>query len=615
MTAADDLRSKVETLPAAPGVYLMKDSRGRVIYVGKAAQLSHRVRSYFGPQDHLDPKTRTLVSRIEDVDWIVVPTDKDALLLEDQLIKEYKPRYNIRLNDDKRYPYLRLTTSEAFPRLDVVRRIADDGDEYYGPFTNARAMRLTLRTLTKILPVRTCELALPEETVPRPCLDYHIDRCCAPCVGYVDAAQYGAYVEQIRLLLRGRSRDLVDQLRSKMEEHSRELRFEEAAQLRDQIESVEKVIEGHRVVLRLGTDVDVLGLDREGRSACGVVLRIRDGKLVRSEDYLFHSRWEDSQTDFYSRFCTEVLQRSQQIPRTILLQMPWADALLWEELLRERHGRRVHLRVPQKGDRARLVETARTNARLKLREHLNRTKVRPVRVKDDEPGVRDLKERLDLPVAPQTIECFDMSHFQGGQRVGSLVFFSGGAPLKSRYRRFRIKNVEGIDDFAMMQECLERYYSRLRDEDQLPADLVMVDGGAGQLGVGTRTLQRYGFMETSIIGLAKREEEVYVPGRTETVRLPHTSEGLKLLQRVRDEAHRFAITYHRKLRHRETLHSLLDEIPGIGRSKRQHLLTHFGSADAVGRATKEELIRVPGIGPVDAQRILEFFLDRTERPS
>jgi excinuclease ABC subunit C len=612
VSADDDLRTKVGTLPTEPGVYLMKDGRGRVIYVGKASALSHRVRSYFGPTEHLDPKTRTLVSRIEDLDWIVVPTEKDALLLEDQLVKEYKPRYNIRLKDDKRYPYLRLTTSEAYPRLDVVRIARVDGDEYYGPFTNTRAMRLTLKTLTQVLPVRTCELKLPEETVPRPCLDYHIQRCCAPCVDYVSQEDYAKHVEQIRLLLQGRSRQLLDELNDRMESFAEQLRFEDAGRLRDQITSVEKVIEGHRRVLRLGSEADVLGLEREGTSACGVVLRIRDGKLVRSEDYLFRSRWEDSLDDYYLRFCTEVFQRSQQIGRSVLLQLPLADAKLWQDLLAERHGHRVELKVPQRGDRMRLVETARTNARLKLREHLNRESIKPVRVKDDAPGVRDLKERLELAVAPQTIECFDMSHFQGGQRVGSLVFFSGGVPLKSRYRRFKIKSVDGIDDFAMMQECLERYYSRLRDEDRLPADLVVVDGGAGQLGVGVKTLQRYGFVETNIIGLAKREEEVYVPGRSDTVLLPRNSEALKLLQRVRDEAHRFAITYHRKLRDRDTLHSVLDEIPGIGRVKRRHLLTHFGSAEAVSRAGTAELMRVPGIGERDAQRILQFFLDRSK---
>jgi excinuclease ABC subunit C len=614
VSADQALQQKVDTLPASPGVYLMKDAQGKVIYVGKASQLSHRVRSYFGPSEGLDAKTQTLVERIADVDWIVVPTEKDALLLEDQLVKEYRPRYNIRLKDDKRYPYLRLTVSEPFPRLDVVRKIEPGDDEYYGPFTDARSMRLTLKTLTQILPVRTCELALPQETVPRPCLDYYIDRCCAPCVSYVSQEEYRHYVEQIRLLLQGRSRGLLEELQAKMRGFSEELRYEDAARVRDQIAAVEKVVEGHRRVLRLGSDADVLGLEREGTAACGVVLRIRDGKLVRSEDYGFRSRWEDSFQDYYQRFCTEVFQRSQQMSRQILLQDDLPESALWEELLAERHGHRVHLRVPRRGDRLRLVETARTNARLKLRETLNRERVVPQRVRDDEPGVRDLKERLDLAVAPQTIECFDMSHFQGGQRVGSLVFFSHGAPLKSRYRRFRIKQVEGIDDFAMMQECLERYYSRLRDEDKLPADLVVVDGGAGQLGVGVRTLQRYGFLETSIVGLAKREEEVYVPGRSEPVRLPRTCAGLKLLQRVRDEAHRFAITYHRKLRDRETLHSVLDEIPGIGRVKRRNLLAHFGSAEGVGKAATEDLLAVPSIGERDVQRIQEFFLERDGGP-
>lgn len=605
---------KLRTLPSEPGVYLMKDARGKVIYVGKATRLAARVRSYFGSVPLLDPKTRTLVSRVADFDWIVVPTERDALLLEDQLIKEYKPRYNIRLKDDKRYPYLRLTTGEAYPRIDVVRVPARDGHEYYGPYTSARAMRLTLRTLTGILPIRTCTLALPEETVPRPCLDYHIDRCCAPCVDYVSRDEYRDLVDQVRLFLQGRNDALVAELRVRMERYSQELRFEEAAGLRDRIEAIDQVVEKQCLVLKPGSDVDVLALEREGRLACGIVLRVRGGKLARTEDYFFGAQLEETEEEFFVRFAADVLTRSTQLGRTVLLERPLEDAAQWEQLLAERHGRKVELAVPRRGDRMELVRMARTNARLKLRERLASVQPRKTRPRGEAPEVLDLKQRLELPVAPHTIECFDMSHFQGSQRVGSLVFFSAGQPLKTRYRRFRIKQVEGIDDFAMMQECLERYYSRVRDEDQLPADLVVVDGGAGQLGVAVRTLQRYGFVETAVIGLAKREEEVYRPGAIDTVRLPRNSAALKLLQRIRDEAHRFAITYHRNLRDKDTLQSVLDEIPGIGAVKRRSLLAHFGSADAVGRAPAEDLVRVPGIGTVDAQRIVEFFLGRDGTP-
>lgn len=610
--AADPLGDKLRSLPEAPGVYLMKDAKGKVIYVGKASRLSQRVKNYFGSPDNLDRKTRTLVSRIRDFDWIVVPSEGDALILEDQLIKEYKPRYNIRLKDDKRYPYLCLTTSEPFPRIDVTRQARADGNEYYGPYTSASAMRLTLKTLTTILPIRTCTLALPEETVPRPCLDYHIERCCAPCVDYVTQEEYGELVEQVRLFLQGRSDHLTKELQERMAKASEELRFEDAAAYRDRIDAVEKVVQRQRVVMKPDTRVDVLALEREGREACGVVLRIRDGKIVQTEDYAFSSRLDDSWEDFFRRFASDILTRSTHLGTSVLLERPLEDSAEWEDVLRERHGHKVELAVPQRGERAELVKMARTNARLKLREKLARQEPARARHKDEAPEVLDLKERLDLPVAPHTIECFDMSHFQGGQRVGALVFFSAGMPLKSRYRRFRIKQVEGIDDFAMMQECLERYYSRLRDEDKLPADLVVVDGGAGQLGVAVKTLHRYGFVETAVIGLAKREEEIYVPGRAETVRLPRSAGGLKLLQRIRDEAHRFAITYHRNLRDKETLTSVLDEIPGIGAAKRRGLLAHFGSADAVSKAPIDELVRVPGIGPSDAERIVGFFLTRRD---
>jgi len=608
----DPIADKLRSLPEVPGVYLMKDAKGKVIYVGKAARLSHRVRNYFGSPDNLDPKTRTLVSRIRDFDWIVVPSEADALILEDQLIKEYKPRYNIRLKDDKRYPFLCLTTGEAYPRIFVTRRSRADGHEYYGPYTSASAMRLTLKTLTSILPIRTCTLALPEETVPRPCLDYHIERCCAPCVDYVSKEEYRELVDQVRLFLQGRSDHLTQTLRDRMETASQELRFEDAAAYRDRIDAIEKVVQKQRVVMKPDTRVDVLALEREGREACGVVLRVRDGKITQTEDYAFTSKLDDGDDDFFRRFASDILTRSTQLGSSVLLSRPLADVEDWEAVLRERHGHKVEIVVPRRGDRADLVKMARTNARLKLRERLARAEPAKARHKDEAPEVLDLKERLDLPVAPHTIECFDMSHFQGGQRVGALVFFSAGTPLKSRYRRFKIKQVEGIDDFAMMQECLERYYSRLRDEDKLPADLVVVDGGAGQLGVAVKTLQRYGFVETAVIGLAKREEEIYVPGRAETVRLPRTSAALKLLQRIRDEAHRFAITYHRNLRDKETLTSVLDEIPGIGVAKRRSLLAQFGSADAVRRASIDDLIRVPGIGPSDAERIAGFFLTRPD---
>lgn len=608
----EEIRKKLPGLPSDPGVYLMKDARGKVIYVGKAVRLASRIRSYFQDPAGLDAKTAQLVRRIRDFDWVVTPTEKDALVLEDQLIKEYRPKYNIRLKDDKSYPYLRLTSAEEYPRLDVVRRPGRDGHEYFGPYTNARAMRLTLKALTSVLPVRTCALDLPREKVPRPCLDYYIHRCCAPCVDYVTREAYGALVDEVRLFLQGRSRHLIDRMRTDMQGASEALDFEEAARLRDRLAAMEEIARQQRTVLRPGDDADVLALEREGREAVGVVLRVRDGRLIRSEDYHLRSNLADDRSTFFERFVAEVLGRSSTISRTVLLEEEIADAELRAAALREQHDHPVRLEVPQRGHRADLVRMARQTANTKMRERIARAEPKKARTLDRSPGVADLKERLGLAVAPHTIECFDMSHFQGTQRVGSLVFFSGGQPLKSRYRRFRIRETEGIDDFAMMKECMERYYSKLRDEDQLPADLVVVDGGAGQLSMGVQTLRRYGFMETAIVGLAKREEEIYIPGERVPVQLPRSSEALKMLQRVRDEAHRFAITYHRTLRDKETLRSILDEIPGIGRVKRRSLLAQFGSAEAVGQASATDLGRVPGIGPADVKRIADFFLARKD---
>lgn len=606
---ADRLREKAATLPERPGVYLMKNDRGKVIYVGKAARLLHRVRSYFGSPDGLDPKTRTLVEKIDDFDYVVTPTEKDALLLESQLVKEYKPRYNVRLKDDKRFPYLRLRSSEPFPRIDIVRRAEDDDDETFGPYTDAKAMRLTLKTLTSIFPIRTCELNLPKETVPRPCLDYYIHRCGAPCVGYVDQESYGELVEQVRLFLQGKSDALLQELERRMEEHSTELRFEEAGRIRDKIAAVRRVVAHQKKVLAAGKDADVFALERDGKDACGIVLRVRDGKLLQTETYFLRATLDEDEDVYFQRFFADHASRNQRVARTALLDRKLDDAEQWEDVLSEKLGSRVRLEIPQRGDRARLVEMAKTNARFKLREQRAKAGLRKVERGEEEPGIADLKERLRLPVAPHSMECFDMSHFQGSHRVGALVYFSGGTPLKSRYRRFKIQRVEGIDDFAMMQECFERYYSRLRDDDQLPADLVVVDGGAGQLGIARKTLQRYGFVETAVIGLAKREEEIYTPHESKPIQLPRSSSGLKLLQRLRDEAHRFAINYHRTLRKQARDKSLLDDIPGIGAVKRRALLEHFGSADKVKGASVEELVRARGIGPRDAERIVAFFMN------
>jgi excinuclease ABC subunit C len=581
----------------------MKDEHGRVIYVGKAARLAVRVRSYFAPESTLDTKTASLARRIADFDYVVTTNEREALLLEDQLIKEFKPRYNIRLKDDKRYPWLKLSVKEPFPRLSVVRRPKDDGEEYYGPYTNAKAMRQTLKTIGQVFRIRTCALRLPEEIVPRPCLDYHIKRCDAPCVNYIDRESYAALVEQVRLFLSGQSRGLLDTLAQRMNAASEALRFEEAARLRDQIEAVRRLDSRQEVVWDEGREVDAFGLDREGRQACGVVLRVRDGKLLHSEAYFFSSSRESELEEFFQRFTSSVFSSQRHGGREVMLLQEIPQMEHWEEVLGERLGRRVHLRVAQRGKAKRLVEMACSNARWKLRERLGRTTPQRKEV----PSVLDLKQRLNLPVAPWSIECFDMSHIQGSKRVGSLVYFQAGEPLKSRYRRFRIQQAEGIDDFAMMQEVLERYYSRLRDEDKLPADLVVVDGGAGQLSVAVSTLSRYGFVETAVVGLAKKHEEIYLPKQRDPVRLPRSSTGLKLLQRARDEAHRFAVSYHRNLRGKEMKKSLLDEIPGIGAKKKRALLLRFGSVDEVAKAKARDLTAVEGIGNGDAERILAFF--------
>ncbi|MCK9996491.1 MAG: excinuclease ABC subunit UvrC [Candidatus Krumholzibacteria bacterium] len=606
-----ELQAKLQLLPDAPGVYLHKNNQGKVIYVGKASHLNQRVRSYFHTGSDKDAKTHALVRRIRDFDYIVTDTPTDALVLENQLIKEYRPLYNVRLKDDKQYPYIRVSLNEPYPRISVVRRITKDGARYYGPFTDVGAMRETLKFAAGAFQVRTCHLDLPGQTVERACLDWQIGRCSAPCVGYDTQEGYRSKVQNMVRFLSGAGKEVLEELRSEMEECSTRLNFEKAAQLRDLIAKLDRTTSRSRPVSGIRGDCDLIGIARDGEDASGVVMRVRGGHILTTHHFLMADKLDRGLDAFMAQLLREYYPRAGDIPGEILLSHPVDHPDSWQEWLMSLRDAKVTLKNPKRGVKKEAVELAHTNAAFKLREvNLKRALAQPSKVT---PGDIQLQEALDLHSVPETIECFDISNFQGKETVASLVFFKGGWPLKSRYRRFRIKTVRGVDDFASMKEVLTRYYGRLVDKEIKPADLVVVDGGAGQLGVAREVLAGYGFHEAQLIGLAKREETIHREGGT--LNLARGSEALKLLQRVRDEAHRFAITYHRLLRDRKTTASELDLIPGIGQIKKLSLLHHFGSVVRIRAATGVELAEVRGVNKHDVVAIREFFANRPEPKS
>ncbi len=600
---------KLRTLPDAPGVYLHKNADGKVIYVGKASHLNQRVRSYFqsGPKDE---KTDQLVRRIEDFDYIVTDSPADALVLENQLIKEYRPYYNVRLKDDKQYPYIRITLQEAYPRVEVVRRLTDDGARHFGPFTDVGAMRESLHFACGAFRVRTCHLDLPGQTVDRACLDWQIGRCSAPCVDYDTLEGYGERVRRMVRFLEGAESEVIDELRAEMETLSNDRSYEDAAAVRDLIAKLDKTVARSRPVTGITGDCDLCGLAREGEDASGVVLRVRGGRILTSHHFLLGDRLDRGLDAFMAQLLREYYPRAGDLPPEVLLSNRVDDPEIWSAWLTRLRGCKVTVKHPKRGIRREAVELARTNAAFKLREVALQRDLRSA--PKVSPADVQLQEALDLHTAPHTLECFDISNFQGRETVASLVYFKEGKPLKSRYRRFRVRTVVGPDDFASMGEVLDRYYKRLADKGEQPADLVVVDGGAGQLGVAREVLARYGFHGTQLIGLAKREETIHREGGT--LSLSRRSEALKLLQRVRDEAHRFAITYHRLLRDQGTLASELDLIPGIGRIKKLSLLHHFGSVEQIRAAEPGQLADVRGINRHDVVAIRAYFAQREGEP-
>jgi excinuclease ABC subunit C len=597
---------KLTALPGQPGVYLLKDKHAKVIYVGKAKNLRNRVRSYFRGGDER-VQVRFLVQRVTDFETLVTSNDKEALILENNLIKQYKPRYNIRLKDDKSYVSVKVTVQQDWPRIVVTRKIVKDGSRYFGPFSSASGVRETLDTIRKVIPLRTCSDGVFRNR-SRPCLEYQIKRCLAPCCLPVDAETYQRHLREAMLLLEGKNQQLVRQLRDDMSAAATDLRFEDAARLRDQIRTIEKTQEPQQVLSHWGGDQDIFGLYREGGFIEAQVLFIRSGKLTGNQAYHIED-YEFSTEEVLEDLLTQFYQGDRYLPDEILLPVAIEDADTRAEYLSERRGRRVEVLWPQRGDKVRLVAMATENARQGFRARQDGDYQR-------ERMLDELRTKLHLRNAPKRIECFDISNIQGTLAVGSMVTFDEGEPDKNRYRRFRIRTVEGADDFRMMYEVLTRRYRRAKETGDFP-DLLVVDGGIGQLNVALEVLRELEITEVDAAGLAKMrverdarapqiersEERVFLPGRKNPVVLRRNSSALFLLQRVRDEAHRFAITYHRALRRKERLRSLLDGIPGIGATRRKRLLRHFGSVRRMRDATVAQLTEVSGISTALAETI------------
>ncbi|MBQ3862479.1 MAG: excinuclease ABC subunit UvrC [Schwartzia sp.] len=592
------VEEKLKLLPDSPGVYIMKNEAGKVIYVGKAVVLKNRVRQYFQSNKGHSPKVRVMVSKIADFETILTGSEMEALILECNLIKKYRPRYNISLKDDKTYPYVKVTLAEKYPRVMITRRIMKDGARYFGPYTQVGAVHESLKLLRRLFPMRTCK----HMDVDRPCLEYHIKRCVAPCTGEVNPEEYKKMVDAVCLFLEGRTEIVEKRLEEQMMDAAENLRFEEAARLRDQLHAVQKVAEKQRIVTGSG-DQDAIGMSRSEIGVCVQIFFIRSGKMIGREHFLLSGSEEESNSDVLSAFLKQYYHRAAFIPHEILLPMEVSEQQVIGEWLTEKKGSKVYVEVPQRGTKHDIVMMAENNAAKYLSDEAARIKTSN---EQTEGAVGELGEYLGMKQLPWRMECFDISHIQGSETVASMVVFEGGIPNKSAYRRFKIKSAEGKpDDFLSMREVTTRRYGK-KDVEDMP-DLIIIDGGKGQLSSALEIIRGAGHTAVPVIGLAKQFEWIFVEGKSEPVILPRNSQALFLMQRIRDEAHRFAITYHRSLRGKRNLISVLDHITGIGEKRRQALRKKFGTIQNMRDASVEELAAVPGMTRPAARAVYNFF--------
>jgi excinuclease ABC subunit C len=605
---------RLKALPAKPGVYIMRNAKGEVIYVGKATRLKDRVRSYFGSPKSLEAKTRRLVANITDFEYIVTRSEQEALILESTLVKQHQPFFNIRLKDDKHYPYLKIDLQDPWPRVYITRKVEKDGARYFGPYASTGSVRLTLDLVKKLFPWRSCTKTITG-TDPRPCLDYYIKRCIAPCTAYCTKEEYDEVIEQVVKFLDGRIDEVLDDLQGRMAESADAFDYERAATLRDQIAAVRRVMERQQMATTKPEDMDVFGLARAEDDACIQVFFVRGTKVIGRDHFELQGTRDSSDAEVFGSFLKQFYGAAVYIPHDVLLAAEPDDAALLGEWLSEKRGKNAYISVPVRGEKKALVDLASENAK----ETIEMLRVKWLADKGKTSAALDeLRDQLDLPAMPRRIECYDISHTSGSEQVGSMVVFVDGHPQPSQYKRFKIKHDAGNNDVQSMAEVLRRRFKRAvearaaaEDGDQtaqdakwsaLP-DLVIVDGGKPQLGAALDVLRDLGLRDVPIAGLAKENEELFISDAADPAILPRTSQALYLVQRIRDEAHRFAITYHRQLRGKKTVKSLLDEIPGVGPTRKQALIKKFGSVRGIREASLEDLAATPGLSRPVAERI------------
>ena len=648
----EKIQSVLNSLPHRPGIYIMKDAQGTILYVGKAISLYNRVRSYFQESTDLSPKNRSMVAKIEDIEFLVVKNEVEALVLESNYIKQYRPKYNVLLRDDKSYPYIKVALTEDFPRVYRVRSFARDGNRYFGPYTNSGAVDATLDLLNKLFSFRTCRYdasnwAPPRDGEPppdwkqkllaRPCTQYYIHRCTAPCVAYTTREEYDKVIQQVILFLEGRHDEVVDQLQEKMQAAAENLNFEEAARIRDHIKAVERILEKQRIISTEGQDdQDVIALASGEDETCAQVFFFRNGKLVGREYFILQGTRESTPGEIMGSFFMQFYESSPHIPAEIIVEAEPDDLAVIQAWLKEKRKGAVSISAPKRGDKLRLVEMVKQNAR----EVLEQQRIKWLSdSQKTQLALEEIQAALNLAAPPYRIECYDISNTQGTNSVGAMVVFEAGRPKNSEYRRFKIKTVEGPNDFASHQEMLRRRFRRRTSSEQAETavsgedgqaeqplqhewampDLIIIDGGKGQLSAAMEVMRELN-LDIPTIGVAKEEgshtrlttaEEIYIPGSPDPIILPRSSQGLYMVQRIRDEAHRFSITYHRKLRSDRTFKSVLDEIPGIGPKRKQALMKHYGSVKAISAASIDDLAALNGMTRDAAEKVKEY-IGRTE---
>jgi excinuclease ABC subunit C len=600
------MKSKqLKALPAKPGVYLFKDKEGRVIYVGKAANLNSRVRSYFGAVSNLSAKIQRLVAKIQDFEFVVTNSEQEALILECNMIKKYTPRYNVHLKDNKTFPYLKIDINQDWPGVYITRRVQKDGARYFGPFASAGSVRKTLRLIEKIFPFRSCSKRI-EGKDKRPCLDYYIRRCLGPCIGAVEKQEYHDVINEVILFLQGKQELILRELNTKMKSAAQQLQFEKAALLRDQITAIEEVIEGQRIAITLQGEKDIIGLAQNEKQAYVELFFVRNNKLIGQDHFIMEGIQGESPGQIMTSFVKQYYSSASYIPPLILLQHSVDEPAVLSEWLGRQRRSKVELQAPKRGAKKKLVDTAAENAV----RGFELVQAKEMKVETISSALRELKTRLRLPKMPRRIECYDVSNIQGTLAVGSMVVLEKGGPKPVHYRRFRIKTVAGVDDYAMIQETLRRRFKRGltgKGTWAIIPDLVLIDGGRGQLNAALEVRQELGLDSIPMVSLAKENEEVFIAGDPQPVCIAKDSPALHMLQRARDEAHRFAITYHQKLRHKERITSVLDSIPGIGPRRKKALLRKFGSIEAIKEASSEELSQTEGITLILAQRVKQYL--------